>query len=298
MQEISELKNQLDLPSPLQRVYFSEWKSVDVEIYIKRDDKIHPAISGNKYRKLSGHLSKFYQGNYEGIITFGGAYSNHILATAAACSILKIPAIGIIRGEIDEHNPALKYATSQGMKLIPLARQFYKQKDYSKLKSSYSDIHFESWYEVPEGGSGRDGLSGCAGILEELNMDFDYYVTACGTGTTAAGLLKYSSPSSEIIGVSVLKGPDRLTEHIHSLCPQDNIHIITGYHFGGYAKTQKELLVFARKFIRETGIPLDYVYTAKMIYAVDDMLKKNWFKTGSKIMLLHTGGLVNAPIQI
>lgn len=293
MQKLLEI---LQLPSPLQKVEYFDWKIDGIEVYFKRDDLIHPAITGNKWRKLYGHLQKFEQGNYSGIITFGGAFSNHIIAVAAACNYLNIPCIGIIRGEIDSENPALQYALEQNMQLIPLSRSAYRNKDFSSLKENYSTIDFDSFLIVPEGGAGFKGLIGCRSIVDEIDIPSDEIVLACGTGTTLAGILQFASKEIRLTGISVLKGEDTMTDEIKNISDSDNFKILTDYHCGGYAKYSDELLRFAKHFTFQTNIPLDYVYTAKMVYAFDDLLKKKYFKPNSKIILLHTGGLMNARI--
>jgi 1-aminocyclopropane-1-carboxylate deaminase len=294
MQKLLEI---LQIPSPLQKVEYADWNKNGIDVYFKRDDLIHPSISGNKWRKLDGHLQKFQDENYRGIITFGGAYSNHIIAVAAACNYLKIPCIGFIRGEIDIENLALKYASSQNMQLLPLSRSAYRNKDISGLKENYSEIDFESFMIIPEGGAGVEGLIGCQSIVEEIDIPYDEIVLACGTGTTLAGILNYTSENIKLTGISVLKGKDTLTDQIKLISKNNNFQILTDYHFGGYARVSEELIQFAKDFTAQTHIPLDYVYTAKMVYAFNDLLKKNYFSTNSKIILLHTGGLMNACIE-
>lgn len=295
MQNLSEI---LQLPSPLQMVQFAEWEQYGVEVYFKRDDLIHPAISGNKWRKLYGHLQKFESENYQGILTFGGAFSNHIVAVAATCQQLRIPSIGIIRGETDESNPALKYAAECGMVLLPLSRTAYRNKDLSELKIKYPEMNLHVYMEVPEGGGGVEGISGCRMITDEITISYDYIVSACGTGTTLAGLAQYVPENVHVKGISVLKGQDTLTGYIQTLTDKRNFEVISGYHFGGYARYTDELISFAKHFTMATGVPLDFVYTAKMVFAFNDMLKEGFFPPGSKVILLHSGGLRNAPIDI
>lgn len=293
MQKLSDI---LQLPSPLQQIYFPEWELYGVEVSFKRDDLIHPAISGNKWRKLYGHLQKFEAGNYRGILTFGGAFSNHIVAVAAACRQLEIPSVGIIRGEIDNSNPALKFAAECGMKLLPLSRTAYRNKDLSGLKIKYPELNRDIYMEVPEGGGGAEGILGCKMITDEITIPYDYIVSACGTGTTLAGLAQYVPEKVQVTGISVLKGDDTLTGYISTLTDKRNFEVISGYHFGGYARYTDELISFARDFTVKTGVPLDFVYTAKMVYTFSDLLKKRFFPVGSKVVLLHTGGLMNALI--
>ncbi|MCO5231341.1 MAG: pyridoxal-phosphate dependent enzyme [Chitinophagales bacterium] len=295
MNSFNKVLDVMQLPSPLQRVEFDEWEPYDVEVYFKRDDLIHPIISGNKWRKSYGHLLKFFEGNYNGILTFGGAYSNHLIAVAAIAEKLGIPSIGIVRGEIND-NPALEKAKECGMKLIPLNRTVYRNKDISELIQLYPEIDFSKFNFIPEGGGGEAGMVGCQSIIDEISLPFDYIVSACGTGTTLAGLVNVLSEKVFAVGVSVLKGEDTLTTYIKHLTKKENFEVFEGFHFGGYARTTDELLSFARRFMNLTSIPLDYVYTAKMVFAFNQLLKQGYFPKGSRIVLLHTGGLYNAPI--
>lgn len=297
LNNIHSVLDVLQLPSPIQKVDFSEWIPYGVEIFFKRDDLIHPMISGNKWRKSYGHLLRFSQGNYSGILTFGGAYSNHLLAVAAIIKEMQIPAIGIVRGEIDIHNPAIQFSQNCGMHLIPLDRKNYKNKDISSLKQIYSNIDFLNYYVIPEGGGGKEGMIGCKSIIDEIPFEFDFIVSACGTGTTLAGLVNELPDRVHSLGISVLKGEDTLISYIQSLTSKKNFRVIQGFHFGGYARFTSELIMFAKQFMSETNIPLDYVYTAKMTFAFDQLLKQNYFPKGSKVVLLHTGGLFNAAIR-
>ncbi len=294
---MKKLLEVLQLPSPLQKVDFPDWGNYGVEVYFKRDDLIHPAVSGNKWRKLYGHLKEYFQGDYQGILTYGGAFSNHIVAVATACNYLEIPVYGVIRGETDKENPTLKYAQEQGMILLPLSRSAYRNKDIAELAEKYQEIDFSALLQIPEGGAGKAGIEGCAEIIREISLPYDFIVSAAGTGTTVAGLAEYAEDSVKVLGISVLKGADTLTDAVQELTDKKNFEIITGYHFGGYARYTKELLEFAREFTAQTTVPLDFVYTAKMVFGFDDLLRKGYFKRRSKIVLLHTGGLMNAGID-
>lgn len=293
---IEKLNSVLNIPSPLEKVHFSLWEGKTPEIYFKRDDLIHPIISGNKWRKFEGHLKMYFEGDYAGILTFGGAFSNHIIAVAAACQVLQIPSVGIIRGEIDEKNPALHLAQECGMKLIAVSRSDYREKDLSSVFAQYSELPLDKFLIVPEGGAGEEGLLGCQHIVEEINLPFDLIVTACGTGTTLAGIVAHLKSSQFGMGISVLKGADTMTLLVRHLSQKDHFKIISGYHFGGYARKTDELVQFAKQFTQETQIPLDFVYTAKMVYAFHDLLMQGKLDKYQKIVLLHTGGLKNAPI--
>lgn len=290
------LNDLLLLPSPLEKVQFSLWKDQTQEIYFKRDDLIHPIISGNKWRKFEGHLKKYLEGKYAGILTFGGAFSNHIIAVAAACQALKIPSVGIIRGEIDVKNPALQLAQECGMKLIAVPRSVYREKDLSSIFEQNFELSLEKYLIVPEGGAGEEGMLGCQHIIDEIEIPFDLIVTACGTGTTLAGIVAHLKNCQFGLGISVLKGKDTMTPLVKELSQKENFEIISGYHFGGYARQSEELIQFAKQFTEETHIPLDFVYTAKMVYAFHDLLMQRKLDQYQKIVLLHTGGLKNAPV--
>jgi 1-aminocyclopropane-1-carboxylate deaminase len=286
----------LNLPSPLQPLFFEQWAPCSQKIFIKRDDLIHPDISGNKWRKLSGHLQAFKAGNYRRILTFGGAFSNHISAAAAACFHLGIPAIGMIRGELDPCNIALSTAIKYGMELYPVPRHQYKVKDSESYRMDLLQRFGEDTYIVPEGGAGEEGVSGCRNIIREIEEPFDFIITACGTGTTLAGIAQEVKAPARAIGISVLKGEDTLSNTVRLLAGTDNFDVISGYHFGGYARTTPELLNFIHAFQQGTDIPLDYVYTGKMLFAVDELFKKGFFPPKSTIILLHTGGVANAKV--
>ena len=291
------LLRHLSLPSPLQEVHYAPWKEAGVSVFFKRDDLIHPLVSGNKWRKLYGHLKVFRQRSAGRVVTFGGTYSNHLVAVAAACRYLGIPAIAVVRGEIDEQNPALQLVRSEGMTLYPVSRADYRLKDTAAFISELKSRWGADTYILPEGGSGEAGLAGCRQILEEITIPFDHIVTACGTGTTLAGITRYLPAGSRAIGISVLKGPDTLTDAVGRLAGSDRFKVITGYHLGGYGRKDDRLLSFIRQFQQATSIPLDFVYTGKMVYAVDDLIRKRYFAPGSRLVLLHTGGILNAPVS-
>lgn len=292
------LLKHLALPSPLQEVHYAPWKEAGLSVFFKRDDLIHPLISGNKWRKLYGHLEAFRQKGSGRIVTFGGAYSNHLVAVAAACRHLDIPAVAVVRGEIDELNPALRLARSAGMTLYPVSRADYRLKDTDDFISECKSRWGADSYILPEGGSGEAGLAGCRQIIEEISVPFDHIITACGTGTTLAGIIRYLPVDAGAIGISVLKGTDTLTETVGRLVDSDRFKVITGYHFGGYGRKDDRLLSFIRQFRQATDIPLDFVYTGKMVYAVDDLIRQRYFSPGSRLVLLHTGGLLNAPVPL
>jgi len=262
------------------------------QILIKRDDLIDPYISGNKWRKLKYILKEVEIQNKKHIVTFGGAYSNHLVATAAACSRSSLKSTAFVRGE-SLRNEMLMLCRLFGMELIFTDRQAYKDK-----KSLY-ETHFggnPDTYFVDEGGASYEAVIGCAEIISELPTDIDHIICAAGTGTTAAGLLKGiqdAGLNTQLHVVPVLKGGGFIANEISSYIGNTNQLILhLDYHFGGYAKTTPDLIGFMKSFTAEEGILIDQVYTAKMFYALDDLLQNGYFKKGEKIVALHTGGLL------
>ena len=268
-----------------------------IELYIKRDDLIHAEIQGNKWRKLKYNLYEARVNNIHTLLTFGGPYSNHIYATAAAAKLFHFKAIGIIRGEEPEVlSPTLKYAASQGMDLYYMDRESYRQKDDPTNLESLR-VQIGDFYYVPEGGTNPLAVEGAAEIIEEIDIPFDYICTACGTGGTLAGLVAGLKGEKQVIGFSSLKGADTLTPKVHELVDYvtgfnyNNFNINFDYHFGGYAKVKPELIAFIKDFKLQHKIQLEPVYTGKMFYGLFDMIKNDHFPRGSRIIALHTGGL-------
>lgn len=273
--------------SPIHNVNF---KSI-VNVSVKRDDLIDPFISGNKWRKLKYILEDVKLKDKNHLVTFGGAYSNHLVATAAAASRNKLNATAFVRGE-KVANEMLLLCKLFGMTLIFVDREAYKNKP--ELFSS----HFgndDSAYFIDEGGACNEAVNGCAEIIDELPETYDHIFCAAGTGTTAAGLLKGLNQhqlATRLHVIPVLKGGEFIKDEIayyeHNL---SNLTLHTAYHFGGYAKTTPELINFIRAFTAQTGILVDPVYTAKMFYAINDLAQQQYFKPNEKILAVHTGGL-------
>lgn len=282
-----------NLPSPLQKIETALTKQFNVNLFIKRDDLIHPEISGNKWRKLKYNIEQAKSENKDIILTFGGAYSNHITATAAAGKYIGLKTIGIIRGE--EHQPlnkSLQFAKDCGMQLLYLNREDYKNKKYSHLISHISSSPFI----LPEGGANELALKGCAEIVDELDIDFDFICCACGTGTTITGIAANLKPHQSAIGIAVLKH-DKLLEELEDKFSIQNSKLnIHNYHFGGYAKTTPELIQFIKNFYNEHQILLDYVYTGKMMFGIFDLIAQNYFPENTTIIVVHTGGVMNANV--
>ena len=268
-----------------------------ITIYLKREELLHPTISGNKWRKLKYNLIEANRLGYETLLTFGGAYSNHIHATANAGKLFRLKTIGIIRGE--EHlplNPTLADAQKCGMQIHYVTRSEYRNKReenfIKELKNKFGDF-----YLVPEGGTNSLAVKGCAEIVNDINIDFDYILSACGTGGTISGVVCGLKGRKQVFGIPVLKGADFLNNDIANYVQEysgneySNWKLNLDYHFGGYAKITKELIEFINDFKLINGIQLDPVYTGKLLFAINSMLVNGEFSSGSNIIALHTGGL-------
>jgi len=264
-----------------------------IELWIKRDDLLHPVISGNKWRKLKYILNHALSLGAETLVSMGGAYSNHLHALAYVGKALGIQTIGFIRGECPEIlTPTLQDMQNWGMKL-----KFVSRSDYRLLR------HYQGWqdlpglkpgqYWIPEGGSQPLALAGIAELAGEITIPYDILCVPCGTGTTLAGMIKVAPAHTSIIGFPALKNADFLRSDIEKLLTQahGNWQLNLDYHFGGFAKTNAELIAFINDFEAKTGIPLEPVYTGKMLYALYDLIAKPSFKPGMKIIAVHTGGL-------
>jgi 1-aminocyclopropane-1-carboxylate deaminase/D-cysteine desulfhydrase-like pyridoxal-dependent ACC family enzyme len=294
--------------SPIQLIRDALLEERRVQLFVKRDDLIHPQISGNKWRKLKYNLIAAKKQQHNQIITFGGAFSNHIYATAAAGKLAGIKTIGIIRGErIKPLNPTLQFAEEMGMQLAFVSRADYREK-YSLTFQKHLLDKFGPFYFVPEGGTNELAIKGCTEIVKEveakLEQSPDYYCAACGTGGTLSGLIMGLEGRKKVLGFSVLKG-DFHKKEIAQLIEQYQSYkqckfpitfakdwkVHTNYHFGGYAKYKAELIDFINEFKKEKGIQLDPIYTGKLFFGIFDLIKKEYFPKGSTILALHSGGL-------
>ncbi len=264
-----------------------------VSLFIKREDKIHPLISGNKYRKLKYNIKKAKIVQYQTLLTFGGAFSNHILATACAAHENGLKSVGIIRGEELafkwKDNPTLLKATALGMKLKFVSRLDYRNKHsdefIEQLKAEYG-----RFYLLPEGGTNDLAIKGCEEILMAEDADFNAVCCSVGTGGTIAGIINSVSLKQKVMGFPALKG-DFLKEDICKFANNDQWNLQLDYHFGGYGKVSAELINFINDFKKETQIPLDPIYTGKMMFGILDMVEKDKFEPNTKILAIHTGGL-------
>ena len=264
-----------------------------ISLHIKREDLIHPFVSGNKFRKLKYNLLEAKTQNKDTLLTFGGAFSNHIAAVAYAGKDKGFKTIGIIRGDelrdkISE-NPTLQFAENCGMQFEFVSREEYRLKGENhfleKLKMKFGDF-----YLIPEGGTNELAIKGCEEILTENDADFDFICCAIGTGGTISGIINSVLDHQKVLGFPSLKG-DFLQDEIRNFVENQNWELITGYHFGGYGKVSEELIAFINQFYAETKIPLDPIYTGKMVFGVIDLISENYFPANSKILLIHTGGI-------
>ena len=285
------------IPSPLEVIKYPLFTEKKINVYVKRDDLIHPEISGNKWRKLKYNLIEAKAQHKNTILTFGGAYSNHISATGAVGKIFGFKTIGIIRGEETlPLNPTLLQAKKDGMKLLYVSRADYRKKNTAefieKLKDALGDF-----YIIPEGGGNKLGVLGCNDIVNEIDIDFNYILTDCGTGATLAGICDVLKETQKAIGIPVLKGGEFIKDEVKLLLGdtysriESQYSLIKDYHFGGYAKYKPKLIEFMQDFYTQTNIKTDPIYTGKLFYALVDLVKKDYFKVGSTIIVVHTGGL-------
>ena len=265
----------------------------NTSVFIRREDLIHPFISGNKFRKLKYNLLQARAENQDTLLTFGGAFSNHIAATAFAGAAQGFKTIGIIRGDELESkisvNPTLKFAQECGMKFKFITREDYRHKTETEFVENLKQ-EFGNFYLVPEGGTNELAIKGCEEILTKEDTEFDYICCAVGTGGTISGIINSLLPHQKVLGFPALKG-DFLKEEIRKFARKENWELITDYHFGGYGKVSQELIAFINQFYLENQIPLDPIYTGKMVFGVIDLISKNYFPENSKILLIHTGGI-------
>lgn len=281
----------LNLPSPL---YKLESFTDDCEVYVKREDLIHSEFGGNKFRKLKYNVAHFLKNDFSHLITFGGPFSNHIAATAAYCSKLNIPSVGLIRGTyVDPNNPTLIKAKALGMEMHHIPKLDYKEKETSafikNIISKYPDP-----YIIPEGGNNKLAYEGVhEAALELVNQleEINYVMIAGGTGATSIGMIQALPKSVELIIINALKNQE-LEKIIADQCQvNSNWQVLHDYHLGGFAKTTSQQQDLSNILYEKNALVLDPVYNSKMFYALNDLLSKSFFKKGSNIVCLHTGGL-------
>lgn len=287
---------------PLQTIHEPIFEPFGVQLNVLRLDLTHAHISGNKWFKLKYNLLEAKNSGYSTLLTFGGAFSNHIAATAAAGKEHGFNTIGIIRGEENAVlNTTLQFASDCGMQLHYVSRSLYRDKD---ALYTYANEHFKqnNFYMIPEGGSNLLGVKGCLEILDYINIPFDFVCCAAGTGATLAGIVNSLKPSQKAIGFQVLKADGYIKNELlnwlkHSKlidfkqCENPNWEVNENYHFGGYARVSDALKAFVGEFSNKHQLPLDYIYTGKMIFGIYDLVKQGYFEKGTTIVAIHTGGL-------
>lgn len=286
-----------NIVSKNQQVQLPILEEKGIELWIKREDKIHEFVSGNKFRKLKYNILGAKKQQKHTLLTFGGAFSNHIVATAVAGNLSGLKTIGVVRGEelankLNEillENKTLYTANKNGMKFEFVTRENFRRKtdkDFiNELRKKFGDF-----YLVPEGGTNELAIKGCEEILTEEDQKFDYICSAVGTGGTISGLINSAKNHQHIIGFPALKG-NFLSEEIKKLTQKQHWQLQTEYHFGGYAKYNGELIRFINSFKEKTQIPLDPIYTGKMLFGILDLIAKNKYPKNTKILAIHTGGL-------
>ncbi len=288
-------KNFIQL-SRIEKFSFRKSNNKDLELFVKRDDLIHNYISGNKIRKLNQNIFSFYKNKCKKLVTFGGAFSNHLLATAALCNELSIDCVGIVRGEeLNENsNGILKKCSSLGMQLNFVSRSSFSEQ--KKMSGLLVKDGIPTWF-VPEGGANLEGIEGCKEIVSENEEIFDYYVVAQGTTTTSIGIALALPPSAKIIVVPVLKGFNSKSEMKSVLnnvdlwnVIKDKIIVLDDFHFGGYAKSTNELREFISEINQINEMQIEEVYTGKALYALKNYLENNFVKN-KKVLFIHTGGI-------
>ena len=283
------IEQHLNIPSPVTEIKTSWSVAHGISLSLKRDDLIHPLISGNKWRKLSGYFDHYDAKDYNELVTYGGAYSNHLVATAAACAILGLTCTGIIRGEEPPVlSPVLRLCQLYGMTLVWTSREVYKEINRKE------GVDQRKLY-IPEGGASKLGTVGCASVFSETDLSgIDKVFVSCGTGTTISGMQIYLDSeeiNTALYGIQVLKGEGYIANDIKQDYGIDGVTIYDEYHCGGYAKTSVELIDFIKEFTQETGVLLDPIYTGKMMLAIKKLCEKGDIKKGENILAIHTGGL-------
>ena len=281
-----------------QHIVLPELEAKNYQLFIKREDQIHPLVSGNKFRKLKYNLKEALDQKKTTLLTFGGAFSNHILATAIAGKSNGFKTIGIIRGDelgVDlektfASNSTLRNASKHGMQFDFVSRETYRNKtsiEFTEiLQKKYGDF-----YCIPEGGTNSLAVKGCEEILTKEDSQFDYICSCVGTGGTISGIINNAKNHQKVLGFPVLKGDFLENEILKYAKKQENWELNNDYHFGGYGKYSDELIHFINRFKSQTDIPLDPIYTGKMMFGVLDMINKKRFPNGSKILIIHSGGL-------
>jgi 1-aminocyclopropane-1-carboxylate deaminase len=287
----------IQIHSKNQQIHLPILEEKRVELFLKREDLIHPFVSGNKFRKLKYNIRAAKELQKDTLLTFGGAFSNHIAATAIAANLNGFKSIGIIRGDelgkdlgkTLESNTTLREACRNGMTFEFVSREVYRNKATTDFNNQLKE-RFGDFYLIPEGGTNKLAVKGCAEILTKEDLKFDYICCAIGTGGTISGLINSAASDQKVIGFPALKG-GFLQDEIQKFTSKENWRLETAYHFGGYAKYNEALIHFVNQFSKQNNILLDPIYTGKMLFGILDLVGKNQFPPNSKIVAIHTGGL-------
>ncbi|VAW66411.1 pyridoxal phosphate-dependent deaminase, putative [hydrothermal vent metagenome] len=299
---LAQLIAQLNLPSPITQIHSPFLENKDISVFIKRDELIHPVIQGNKWRKLKYNLSEAHKTHQHTLLSFGGAYSNHLHTLAKVGHLLNFKTIGIIRGEAHKTlNPCLQDMQNWGMHLEFVLRKDYRQKTSAEFIENLTQ-KLGKFYLIPEGGNNSAGIKGCAELLDELEEDYNYICCEVGSATMLSALIQHNKkPHTQLLGFCVMKNPQleqQIEAHLTQTRPntlntpgKKNWALIHNYHFNGFAKTSPQLDAFIRNFKLEFNIQLEPVYSGKMLYAIMDLIKQDYFKAGSRILAIHGGGL-------
>lgn len=285
--------------TPVQEIHDPILDKAGLRLLVKREDLNHSMVSGNKWWKLKYNLEEAQILNKKTLLTFGGAYSNHIFATAAAAHELGFESIGMIRGEKTlPLNHTLSFAQNKGMKLHYVPREKYRHKNNPEFIQQLQN-EFGDFCLIPEGGTNELAIKGVAEFAQTLGNSFDYVCCPVGTGGTIAGIINGLSKGKIIVGFASLKGGEFLNEEVKQWVkvPSGNWSILSDYHFGGYGKVTDDLIAFQKDFASNYNVPLDLIYGAKMMYGIFDQVSKDCFKKGSTILAIHTGGLQGNSIQ-
>jgi 1-aminocyclopropane-1-carboxylate deaminase len=283
----------------LQQIHLLVTEKAGVTLYLKRDDLIHPLYGGNKIRKLKYNVKQCLREGKTVLLTCGGAYSNHIIATAAYGKEHGLKTKALIRGEeLLIENPTLKDAAELGMEFVFVSREAYRNvRENSELAFELSRLNKEDFYFIPEGGTNKFAIEGVAELVKEIDIPFDYIATPCGTGGTFAGLMKgIKDLDAKLLVFSALKNGDYIIDEVAEILKEDydrtTLELFTSdYVFGGYGKMKPELIDFVKSFKEQTGVLLDPIYNGKMMFGLLDKIEEGYFKKGSVIIALHTGGV-------
>ena len=282
---------QLNIPSPIQEVHHPIFKNHQVKVYVKREDLIHKTISGNKWRKLKYHIHHVIDKKFEGVLSFGGTFSNHIHALSYACGEVGIKSIFYIRGEIDPANPTIKSLVRNGSVIYGIDRIKFKSRNEASFINSFKKEH-PGYFIIPEGGSSPLARKGVEEMCDEMGR-YDYIAIASGTGCTGGCMINKLGKTNGIIEVyPALKG-DFTAHDIKKWIIKDDVkyQLITDYHFGGYGKINKRLIDFINEFTAISGIPIDPIYNGKLVYGLLERISVGVYPPGSSILWIHTGGL-------